>query len=622
MLQVLGSPVLSEADEGAWLMRLYSSTEEEDYDANHKKTFIELWSYVWPKDKPAYRFRVVMAFLCLAGAKALSAWVPVLYKKMVDTLTGEQETTVLMGSLIVSYGLAKFMQTFFGELRDLIFVRVSQFSRRSVALDTFEHLHQLSLRYHLDRQTGGLSRIIERGTSGIQFVLSFMLFNVLPTLLELILIASIMTWYLDFRFALVTFVTVFSYIFFTMKVTEWRLKYRRSMNRKDEQANTKAIDSLLNYETVKYFGNEDYEKECFDRSLQGYESSAVKNQRSLAALNCGQNVVVSLGTVILLYMAWTEVQKGNLSVGGFVMVNTYMLQLFMPLNFLGFVYRQMKQSFVDMDKMFSIAKIFPDVKDRPQAKILPETVQGISFQNVEFGYSTDRQIIKNISLTIRAGETVAVVGESGSGKSTLVRLMFRFYDVTSGQILINGDDLRDWTQKSLRAGIGIVPQDTVLFNDTIRYNILYGNLKASEEELMDAARQAQLLDFINSLPSGWDTKVGERGLKVSGGEKQRIAIARAILKNPPVLILDEATSSLDTRTEKEISKALDAVTKNRTTMIIAHRLSTVVSADNIIVLNKGEIVEQGAHDELIERRGEYFQMWERQKESEKLEPAL
>ena len=583
-------------------------------EQNHLQTLRSLWRYIWPENQANVKIRVVLALGCLIIAKALSSGLPILYKDMINELNSESSRASLMVLLIVAYGAVRFSQSAFGELRDFIFAKVAQASKRAIALETFEHLHKLSLNYHLSRQTGGLSRVIERGTSAIQFVLSFMLFNIVPTFIELFFVTILLTYYFDWAYAAVTFFTVFTYCVFTLVCTEWRLKYRRSMNRSDERANTKAIDSLLNFETVKYFNNEENEYRRFDKALRSYESAAIKSQNSLSLLNAGQNAIIAIGTVLILYMAFSDVEKGNQDIGSFVMVNTYMMQLFLPLNFLGFVYRQMKQSFTDMDKMMAVRKNTPEVLDKADAKALKINKGAIEFKNVCFSYNKSRQILKDLSFKIEPGETVAIVGETGSGKSTIIRLLFRFYEIDSGKIFIDDQSIQEVNQDSLRKNIGIVPQDTVLFNDSIAYNIQYGNLDADFDAVRAAGKSAQIIDFIDSLEEGMETQVGERGLKLSGGEKQRIAIARTILKNPPILALDEATSALDTKTETEISSALRDVSKNRTTIIIAHRLSTIVHADNIIVLKKGEISEQGSHQALLEQKGEYFAMWERQKE--------
>ena len=596
---------------GGYMRQDSSATPETQ---NHLETLKSLWRYIWPVKQIKVKVRVVLALLCLVAAKALSVGLPILYKDMINELNSPTTNSKLMIFLILAYGGVRFSQSAFGELRDFIFAKVAQASKRAIALETFQHLHRLSLNYHLSRQTGGLSRVIERGTSAIQFVLSFMLFNIIPTFIELFFVTVLLSYYFDWAYAAVTFFTVFIYCFFTLVCTEWRLKYRRSMNRSDEKANTKAIDSLLNFETVKYFNNEHHEYHRFDKALKAYEGAAIKSQNSLSLLNAGQNGIIAIGTVMILYMAFSDVQKGEQDLGSFVMVNTYMMQLFLPLNFLGFVYRQMKQSFTDMDTMMAVKKNTPEVLDMENAEELKVPKGAIEFKNVCFSYNSSRQILKDLSLTIKPGETLAIVGETGSGKSTIIRILFRFYEIDSGDILIDGKSIKEVSQDSLRKNIGIVPQDTVLFNDSIAYNIQYGNLDASKQDIKEASRSAQILGFIESLEEGMETQVGERGLKLSGGEKQRIAIARTILKNPPILALDEATSALDTKTEKEIASALKDVSKNRTTIIIAHRLSTIVHADNIIVLKKGSICEQGSHQTLLEKNGEYAAMWERQRE--------
>ncbi len=589
---------------------------------NHWKTLKTLSRHLWPADRRSLQVRVVIALSCLFGARVVSVYIPVIYKDAVDALTPSDVALVLPLAVIASYGLARLSSTLLGELRDFVFVRVSQHAQRTVALDTFKHLHRLSLRFHLDRQTGGLSRVIERALRGMQFVLSFMLFNILPTLIELLLVMGIMALYFDYRYPLVTGATVVIYIAFTLMVTEWRLKFRKEMNAKDSAANTKAIDSLLNFETVKYFSNESHEYGRYDSSLAGYESAAVKSQSSLSLLNVGQASIISVGVVLLMYMAASGVVDGHLSVGDFVLANTYMMQLFLPLNFLGFVYREMKQGFIDMDKMFELLSVQAEVQDSPDAKALVVEGASIEFDHVTFAYNEDRVILDDISFRANAGENVAIVGPSGSGKSTVARLLFRFYDPRSGHIRIDGQDVRSVTQSSLRENIGVVPQDTVLFNDSVGYNIEYGRPGASQEEIENAARLAQVYDFVTDLEQGFDTPVGERGLKLSGGEKQRVAIARTILKDPPILILDEATSALDTHTEQDIQASLDHVSKGRTTLTVAHRLSTIKDADLIVVLDHGKIVEQGNHDDLLARDGAYASMWNRQQQAREYENKL
>ena len=582
-------------------------------ELDHFKTLRSLAGYLWPKDGSGFRARLVASMSCLVFAKGLSAFIPVIYKHLVDDLSVKEVALALPLGLILAYGAAKISLSFFGELRDFLFVKISQRTRRKVALKTFRHLHRLSLRFHLERQTGGISRVIERGTSAIRFVLSFVVFNIGPTLLELCLVVGLLVYFFNVSFGIIVAATVVLYIFLTVRVTEWRLKYRREMNQKDTLANTKAIDSLLNFETVKYFGNEKFEYERYDEALAGFESANINSQGSLLILNVGQQLVIGVGTIAILYLAGKEVVEGTMTIGDFVMVNTYMLQLFLPLNFLGFVYREIKQGLIDMDKMFELINLEPEIKDKPEANELAVSAAKIEFKNVRFSYNADRQIFEDLSFVVEPGKTLAVVGESGAGKSTISRLLMRFYDVDGGSIEIDGMDIRSVTQDSVRRAIGIVPQDTVLFNDTIAYNIRYADPSKSQEEVSRAARVAKIENFIQSLEKAYETPVGERGLKLSGGEKQRVAIARAVLKDPQILVLDEATSSLDTKTEREIQGELEQLSKSKTTLIIAHRLSTIVHADTIIVLQKGAIIEKGNHQELIDRKGEYHRMWEQQK---------
>ena len=575
-----------------------------------------LLGYIWPKGKRGFKVRIVLALICLILAKLCSVYLPIVYKQLVDHFSDKALVMVLPVALITSYGAVKISQSLFKELRDLLFVRVTQSTRRSVALEVFQHLHSLPLQFHLDRQTGGLSRVIERGTGAIRFVMSFLIFNIGPTLFELALVVFAMSYLLDVSFALIIVVTVALYIALTVSVTEWRLKYRREMNKQDNQANTKAIDSLLNFETVKYFGNERFEFDRYDQSLKFYENAAVKSQGSLLVLNAGQQLIIALGTIAILVLAAKGVTEGRYTVGDFVMVNTYMLQLFIPLNFLGFVYREIKQSLLDMGRMFGILEEVSSIKDTPDAKSLEIQHGSIEFKAVSFGYSSDRKIIEDFTLTIPEGKTFAIVGASGGGKSTLFRLLMRFYDSDSGEILVDGISIKSMTIASLRAALGVVPQDTVLFNDTLGFNIRYGDPSKSEEKVREAIRAAQLEEFIARLPKGLDTTVGERGLKLSGGEKQRVAIARAILRDPKILILDEATSSLDSKTETVIQSALNQLMKHRTSLVIAHRLSTIVDADQIIVLKDGKIFEQGTHQELISQKGLYQDLWEQQRQEQ------
>jgi ATP-binding cassette subfamily B protein len=571
-----------------------------------------LLPYLWPRGETSLRVRVVAALFCLVCAKFANIYVPILFKRMVDALGPTNAAIAVPVGLLLAYGVARVLTQLFAELRDAIFAKVAQRAIRKVALSTFRHLHRLSLRFHLDRQTGGLSRAIERGAKGIEFLLFFVLFNVLPTLLEIALVCGILWELYDFWFALITFVTIVGYIAYTLLVTEWRIKYRRQMNETDSEANTKAIDSLLNYETVKYFTNEEHEARRYDVALQGYEKAAVKTRVSLSLLNIGQAVIIAVGVTVMMAMAARGVAQGRMTVGDFVLVNTYLIQLYLPLNFLGTVYREIRQSLIDMEAMFSLLGVDVEVADRPGAPPLRVDRGELAFEGVSFGYDARRPILKQVSFAVPPGHTVAVVGPSGAGKSTISRLLFRFYDVSEGRILIDGQDIREVTQSSLRAALGIVPQDTVLFNDTIYYNIAYGRPGAPRGEIEDAARLARIDGLVASLPDGYETRVGERGLKLSGGEKQRVAIARTILKRPAILLFDEATSALDTHTEKEIQKSLAEVSADRTTLIIAHRLSTVVHADEILVLEAGRVVERGRHANLLAREGVYAAMWRRQ----------
>jgi ATP-binding cassette subfamily B protein len=590
---------------------------------NDLKTLKTLLPYLWPKNHSDMQIRVVVALLCLALAKGINVGVPILYKMAVDAISGKSTTIIIVPiGILIAYGLARILSLAFGEFRDAIFAKVAQRAIREAGLKTFRHLHKLAMRFHLDRQTGGLSRAVERGTKGIDFLLNFMLFNILPTLLEILLVCAIMWGLFNIWYALVTFITVGIYIIWTVAITDFRLKHRRQMNKMDGEANTKAIDSLLNYETVKYFSNEEHEASRFDDALRSYEISAVKSKVSLSMLNIGQGAVISVGMTVLMIMAGFGVQSGTMTLGDFVLVNSYLVQLFLPLNFLGFVYREIKQSLTDMDEMFSLLERETEIVDSPNAPNLILTGGEVIFENVSFDYQPERPILKNVSLTVPPGKKIAIVGPSGAGKSTISRLLYRFYDVTKGRILIDGHDIRDVKQNSVRAAIGIVPQDTVLFNDTIYYNISYGRPSATPSEVEEAARLAAIHNFISDSPDGYNTKVGERGLKLSGGEKQRVAIARTILKNPEILIFDEATSALDSRTEREIQKSLREVAANRTVIVIAHRLSTVIDADEIVVLENGSIVERGTHSDLLAKTGIYARMWARQEETEKAKETL
>jgi len=584
---------------------------------NDWKTLKTLLPYLWPKNAQNLRIRVVIALLFLAAAKGLNVSVPIFYKKAVDALSMDATAQLLAVPimLLVGYGVARVLSQAFGELRDAVFARVGQRAIRDVALKTFEHLHKLSLRFHVQRQTGGLSRSIERGTKGIEFLLNFMLFNILPTLLEIVLVCGILWVMYDWTFALVTFATIAGYIAWTLIVTEWRIKYRRTMNKSDNEANTKAIDSLLNFETVKYFTNEAHEARRYDSALRRFEEASIKSKVTLSLLNIGQGVIISLGLTAVMIMAGYGVQDGSMTIGDFVLVNSYLIQLYMPLNFLGFVYREIKQSLADMEHMFSLLDKEAEIADDVDACDLPVGGGDVRFEQVSFSYDPRRSILKNVDFHVPAGKTTAIVGSSGAGKSTLSRLLFRFYDVSDGAIKIDGVDVRHIKQAALRGAIGIVPQDTVLFNDTVFYNIAYGRPGATPGDVEEAAKLASIHDFIMGLPDGYNTMVGERGLKLSGGEKQRVAIARTILKRPRILLFDEATSALDTHTEKEIQESLRDVSSGLTTLVIAHRLSTVVDADEILVLEKGEIVERGNHAKLLDKGGAYAAMWAKQQEA-------
>ena len=578
------------------------------------RTIRKVIPYLWPADKPWVRRRVIWAMAFLFLSKLISVGTPLLYKGAVDALADSGVPPLALGAigLTVAYGMARLLTVGFQQLRDAVFARVGQRALRALALETFQHIHRLSMRYHITRKTGGLSRIIERGVKGVDFLLRFMLFSIGPLILELLLIAVFLLFLLDWTYVAVITVTIALYTWFTFKVTEWRVKLRREMNDQDTDANQKAIDSLLNFETVKYFNAEQREAARYDMAMERYEAAAVKTATSLSFLNFGQSALISTGLVIVMVMAAMGVQNGGLTVGDFVMVNAYMIQITMPLNFLGTVYREIRQSLVDMGEMFDLLEQPAEVTDAPHATPLKVTGGRVELDNVEFGYDPARQILKGVSITAEPGQTVAIVGSTGSGKSTIGRLLFRFYDVQGGALKIDGQDIRQVTQSSLHASIGVVPQDTVLFNDTIRYNIAYGRDNATHDDIVAAAKSAQIHDFIESLPDGYDTTVGERGLKLSGGEKQRVGIARTLLKDPPILLLDEATSALDTETEQEIKDALKTAGQGRTVLTIAHRLSTVAEADQIIVLEKGQVIEHGSHDDLLTRDGRYATLWHRQ----------
>ncbi len=587
------------------------------------RTIRTLLPYLWPRDAWNLRARVVIALLFLVASKLINVVVPIFYKQAVDVLGGEAGAIIAVPvMLLVAYGVARILAQAFGELRDAIFTRVAQRAMRLAGLKTFRHLHHLSLAFHLGRKTGLVSRAIERGIKGIEFLLRFTLFNVVPTIFEIILVCIILWMLYDFRYAAVTFITIAGYIAWTLIITERRIAHRRAMNESDSNAHTKAIDSLLNFETVKYFANEEHEARRFDVALQAYEDAATRSGVSLSYLNIGQGAIISVGLSLVMIMAGQDIVAGNMTMGDFVLVNAYLIQLYMPLNFLGFVYREIKQSLVDLEQMFGLLNENPAIADREDAGPLAVSGGGIEFRDVRFSYDPRREVLKGISLHVPPGNTVAIVGPSGSGKSTISRLLFRFYDVNDGAILIDGQDVRDVTQKSLRGSLGMVPQDTVLFNDTVFYNIAYAKPGASPSTVEDAARHAHIHDFVMSLPDGYQSMVGERGLKLSGGEKQRVAIARTILKDPEILIFDEATSALDSHTEQEIQDSLRELSANRTTLVIAHRLSTVIDADEIIVLESGEISERGKHTDLLAKKGAYAAMWARQQEAAKAQETL
>jgi len=569
-----------------------------------------------------YKWRVVIALVFLVSAKLANVGVPLVMKEVIDGLDAETALVAVPVALLAIYGILRFSTTLFAELRDVVFIRVTQRAIRRVALGVFRHLHSLSLRFHLERQTGGMTRDIERGTNGISTLLSYLLFSIFPVVLEFALVAAVLLNRFDWRFAAITFGAVAVYIAFTVLITEWRMEIRRRANELDSKANTRAIDSLLNYETVKYFGNEDFEARRYDENLRKYEDAATKSESSLGLLNIGQSLIIAAAVTALMVLAAEGVVARTFTLGDLVLVNGLLIQLYIPLNVLGMVYRNVKQSLLDMDRMFKLLSEHQEVQDRPGAPELPAGPATVEFRGVDFSYEKKRQILFDVSFAIPAGHRVAVVGHSGSGKSTLARLLYRFYDVSQGKILANGVDIKDLRQSSLRAAIGIVPQDTVLFNDTILYNIRYGRPEASDEEVIEAARAAHIHEFIESLPEGYQAMVGERGLKLSGGEKQRVAIARALLKNPRILIFDEATSALDSRAEKAIQAELERVSQGRTTLVIAHRLSTVMDADQILVLSHGRIVERGAHRQLLDLQGEYARMWALQQEQAEAKAKL
>jgi ATP-binding cassette subfamily B protein len=592
--------------------------------AGHFAVLRELLPYVWPAGRPDLRMRVVFALIALILAKLVTLAVPIAYKQVVDLLTGEATgkdiTAVGFAAvpafLIIAYGVGRVLMVLFAQFRDVWFTAVAQNAVRALANRTFRHLHELSLRFHLERRTGGLNRVIERGVSGVDTIVRMAVLNSIPTAVELVMISGLVAFYFGWIYVVVVLATVILYVWFTFWASERRIIIRREMNESDTEAHAKAVDSLLNFETVKYFGNEALEGRRFDSSMARYEKAAIRTYTSLGLLNSGQAVIFSLGMVICMLLAARDVGRGVLTVGDFVMINAILIQLYLPLNFMGMVYREIKQGLIDIETMFALLHEQPEIVDRKGAKPLQVGKGEIEFKHVSFAYDPERPILKDINFEVPAGKMVAIVGPSGAGKSTISRILFRFYELSGGEVRIDGQDIRDVTQHSLRAAIGMVPQDTVLFNDTILYNIRYGRPDASDREVREAARLAQIHDFIMTLPQGYDSLVGERGLKLSGGEKQRVAIARTILKAPPILMLDEATSALDSHTEKEIQDALERVARERTSLVIAHRLSTVVHADNIIVLDHGEIVEQGTHLELLAKGGLYASLWARQREAD------
>jgi ATP-binding cassette subfamily B protein len=596
-------------------------------------TMVRLWPYIWPSDRRDLKFRVMIALVLLLAAKLATIAVPFTFKWATDALAGQGSAPLVPSAwlgwviaapiaLTIAYGGMRILMAVLTQARDGVFAKVAMNAVRRLAIMTFDHMHRLSLRFHLERKTGGLTRVLERGRNAIETIVRMVLMQLVPTLIELALIVAVLLYQFDWRYVLVILVTVAIYMAFTYLATEWRIAIRRRMNESDTEANVKAIDSLLNYETVKYFVAEQHEAKRYDRSMARYEDASVKSYTSLAVLNAGQAVIFTIGLAGVMALCALGIMNGTNTIGDFVMINAMMIQLYVPLNFMGMLYREIKQAITDIETMFNILGRKPEIEDKPGARPLAVSEGSIRFDGVQFAYEEAREILKWLSFEVPAGKTVAIVGPSGAGKSTISRLLFRFYDVTGGRITIDGQDLRDVTQESLRAAIGMVPQDTVLFNDTIRYNIRYGRWDATDEEVEEAARLAQIDEFIRTSPRGYETEVGERGLKLSGGEKQRVAIARTILKGPPILVLDEATSALDSHTEKEIQDALERVSRNRTTLVIAHRLSTIVGADEIIVLDQGLIAERGTHHELLAQGGLYASMWNRQREAEAARETL
>jgi len=583
--------------------------------------FRSLLPFAWPEGRWDLRLRVILAFIALLAAKLVTVSVPFAYKEAVnalDGISGGQEIvtlTLVPIFFIISYGMGRIMMIVFNALRDGLFIKVGQNAVRSISVDVFKHLHNLSLRFHLERRTGELNRVVARASTAIELIIRMGVLNFFPTILELVLVFCIFAVMFGFEFVIVLFLTLVSYVFFTKKATDWRINIRRDMNNADNEAGSRSVDSLLNYETIKYFGNEDLETKRYDKVMAGYEKATVRTFVSLGVLNAGQAAIFTIGLTISMLMAAKGVAAKEFTLGDFVMINALLIQLQIPLNFLGMVYREIRQALVDLENLFTLLKKFPEIVDAPNAKPLEVSAGEVEFENVHFAYDQKRPILKGVSFKVPAGKMTAIVGPSGAGKSTISRALFRFYNVTSGQVRIDGQDISQVTQKSLRAAIGMVPQDTVLFNETLFYNIAYGRPDASTDEVFEAARMAQIDGFIKQLPEGYDTPVGERGLKLSGGEKQRVAIARTILKAPPILMLDEATSALDSYTEKEIQGALDQVSRERTTLVIAHRLSTVIHADEILVLDQGEIVERGRHEDLVAKGGVYAGLWQQQRES-------